>query len=323
MAAAIKLDLPSLGLYGRDAELSVLQECCRRVEGNSCDGSGASEEDARDARRAPVMALASGGAGAGKSTLVKRLSEMEMNGSTEPIFASGKFDYQREGTGKPCSALCSAFDVLIERVARAHGETGWRRVGEEIDEAIGSEGLRVLLPVAPGMQKLFSFQDDAEKKQADNNESVTASADGFNRLKFCSAAFLRSVGTKSHPIILFLDDLQWADQASLELVRSIATDTELQHLLLVGAYRDDEVDEASHPLAIVLREIEAENRSITNILIGDLNIETVTRLISGLLRLDETRVAELSRGCTSKDGWECLLCSSVSGNATKAQSDCL
>jgi predicted ATPase len=114
-------------------------------------------------------------------------------------------------------------------------------------------------------------------------------------------SFLRSVCTKSHPIILFLDDLQWADQASLEIFRSITTDTELRHLLLVGAH-SDEVDEASHPLAIVLEEIEAGKRSITKIFIEDLSIETVTKLISGLLRLDEMRVAELTEVVHQRTG---------------------
>ena len=104
------------------------------------------------------------------------------------------------------------------------------------------------------------------------------------------------MSTSSHPIILFIDDLQWADEASLDLIRSIVSDTKLRHLLLVGAYREEEVDERSHPLAIMAKNLDKNKtiRPITRIRLDNLDVATMSNLISGLLRLDVSDVAELS-----------------------------
>lgn len=104
MAASIKLELSNLGLYGRDEELSVLQKCYHRVEGESSD-----ESDDTSTTGGAVMALVSGGAGTGKSALVKGLSEMKIKWSSEPIFVSGKFDTKERGR----ESLTQPFVLLL------------------------------------------------------------------------------------------------------------------------------------------------------------------------------------------------------------------
>lgn len=300
MAEAIKLRLSELGLYGREHELSIFQECYHRVEGNNSD-----DGDSRGAHSEVV--LVSGGAGTGKSTLVLKAANDIMNAiisdrdmRSGPIYVSGKFVDQRKTTGqRPYAAVCAAFSELVKRISDAYDETKRRQMGEEIHKAIGSGGLEVLETVVPGAQRLLLCENGLEKSNH-NEESavVTASAVAVNRLKFALRSFLRSVCSQVYPVILFLDDLQWADQASLELFRSVATDTKLRHLLLVGAYREEEVDGKSHPLAVICQDIETEKLRgpVTRIRLGDLPRVSLTKLLVDMLRCSDVsgEVSELS-----------------------------
>lgn len=288
MAGVIKLRLSELGLYGRDKELSILKEFCHRVEGNGSKKELEEAADGATCHQQSELVLVSGGAGTGKSTLVQKLGDG--GDSSGFIFVSGKFDDQRETTGKPYSAISVAFRDLLQRITDVCDEADRRQMGEEIHKAIGSGGVEVLETVAVGVQRLVLGEND----KGEESNVATASAEALNRLKFAVRSFLRVVCSESHPVVLFLDDLQWADEASLELIRSIATDPELAHFLLVGAFRNEEVGaNTAHPLAVTMKQIEQE-RPITSIHLDDLDVETVTMLVADLLRLEEETVAELS-----------------------------
>jgi len=303
MSGVITLRFSELGLYGREDELSVLQECYRRVEGGGVDaaaGGGLSE-----------IVLVSGGAGTGKSALVQKLSDIGHNKTTSgPLFVSGKFDDPRTTTGQPYAALCSALGELVELIMVTCSEADRKRMGEAINKAVRSEGLEVLEKMVPGIHKLVVCEEEEDASvTASDATSIVAdasrlnSAEALNRLKFALRSFLQSVSSSSRPIVLFLDDLQWADKASINLIRSIITDRKLR-LLFVGAYRDEEVDEESHPLAVMFRKVEGGKikRSITRIQLKNLDVATVTMLISGLLRLEGPVVAELSKIVHQKTG---------------------
>jgi predicted ATPase len=184
-AGAIKLQLSDLGIYGRASKISILQECYRRVEGSEGEDDGTG-----DGAESELIVLVSGGAGTGKSTLIIRgLAEVIISkkGDEEKLFfVSGKFDYQREATGQPYAAICSAFDALVIRMMSTHHETDRKRMGQEIRISVGPGGLEVLETVVPGIQRLFSVKDDEESVGV----VVIANADGLNLLKFAVRSFL-------------------------------------------------------------------------------------------------------------------------------------
>jgi predicted ATPase len=191
-----------------------------------------------------------------------------------------------------------------------HDEAEWKRMGETIRKTVGSEGLEVLGKLFPGVHRLIGEKEDDETSStAHNVPHRLNSNETLNRLKFALLSFLRTVSTSSYPVILFLDDLQWADEASLDLIRSIVSDTKLRHLLLVGAIREEEVDEESHPLAITMRNLDKNKtmRPITRIRLDNLDVATISELICSLLRLDVPDVAELSEFAHQRTGCNAFL----------------
>ena len=302
----IKLRLSELGLYGREEELALLKRSYSRIEKCCNDGADAA---AGDVGSSAGVVFVSGTAGSGKSALVMKLCEDISNGNSGPLFVSGKFDDPRATTGQPYAALRRASGQLTKDIVEFCDETDRKLMGERINKALGTEGLDVLEKVVPGVKELVASEEkDTENTIAGSAISIGdvnrhSSTESLNRLKFALRSFLRSVASSSRPIVLFLDDLQWADQASLQLIRSIVTDTQLQHLLFIGAHREEEVDE-EHPLAIMLRGIKEETlqKSITRIQLKNLDAPTVSKLVSNLLRLDESEIAELSEVVHQRTG---------------------
>ncbi|MEH2010727.1 ATP-binding protein [Nostoc sp.] len=110
-----------------------------------------------------------------------------------------------------------------------------------------------------------------------------ASAEAQNRFNLVFQKFINLYAQKEHPLVVFLDDLQWADLASLKLIQLLTTDTDIQYLLIIGAYRDNEVD-ISHPLMLVLQEIEKNSSSVKIIHYQNLKIADVSQLVSDTLK---------------------------------------
>jgi predicted ATPase len=192
-----------------------------------------------------------------------------------------------------------------------HDEAEWEIMRETIHKTVGSEGLEVLGKLVPGVHRLIGESEDDETSSTGhiNVPHRLNSTETLNRLKFALLSFLRTVSTSSYPIILFLDDLQWADEPSLDLIQSIVSDTKLRHLLLVGAFREEEVDEVSHPLAIMMRNLAKNKamRPITRIWLDNLDVATISELICSLLRLEVSDVAELSEFVHQRTGGNAFL----------------
>ncbi|MCP4137273.1 MAG: AAA family ATPase, partial [bacterium] len=121
-----------------------------------------------------------------------------------------------------------------------------------------------------------------------------------NRFNIVFKNFIKVFASGDHPLVLFLDDLQWADQASLNFMRNMIIDPGMESLLLIGAYRDTEVSE-THPLMGVLDEIEKEEISIKKIVLTPLSTRHVNDFVSEVLRCTKERshsLAELVHGKT-------------------------
>ena len=244
-----KLQIPEK-LYGREQEISVLLEAFQRVK------SGGIE-----------LTLVTGYSGTGKSALVNETHRPLT--STKGYFIEGKFDqFQRN---IPFSAWIQAFNNLIELILTEDEEAleYWRNL---ILAAVGDNGA-VLIEVIPNLEVVIGKQPQVAE---------LGGQEAQNRFNYVMQNFLRAITTEEHPLIIFIDDLQWADLASLNLLKTLMTDQDNQYLLCVGAYRDNEVS-AIHPLTATLKSIEEETKNINQIKLENLSAKAVLDLLAETL----------------------------------------
>lgn len=266
-----QLRFSSLGLLGREKEIVQLKAAYKDV---TCNGGKG-------------IVMLSGEAGAGKTRIVKKFrSDIErksqQNGKAS-FFASGKFDLHHRA--EPYTAFISAFVQLVDNiVALKENDAGrFMRIKNSILEAVGSEG-GLLSSIIPNLAEILG------KEMMPECDIACESSMAKNRFYFILRQFIHAVKMEAHPIVLFLDDLQWADVESLGLIENIMKDSQLSGILLIGCFRKNEVDE-SHPLTICLESVERGTKqgggevklSITCIHIGNLDVDTVHDLIMNVL----------------------------------------
>ncbi|MFY1826629.1 AAA family ATPase [Myxococcus fulvus] len=248
-------------LYGRERELQALQDAFVQV----CEG-----------RRALV--LVTGSPGIGKSALVSHLERpvTERRG----FFIAGKFDQLQRGV--PYAGLTQAFRMLVRQLL-TESEPALAVWRERLQAAVAPNG-KVLVDVIPEVQGIIGPQPPVLEL------SPLESRSRFN-LVFTS--FLRAFARPEHPFVLFLDDLQWLDGASLQLLEQWVGDVENRYLLLLGAYRDSEVG-PEHPLARSLVELREAGMGMEEIHLGPIAREDVARLIADTLKQEVTRARPLA-----------------------------
>jgi predicted ATPase len=266
-----KLKLAEVKFYGRKAELQQLHFAWDKV---------ASEEDAR-------MVLIRGYAGSGKTRLFDTFQAQLVEQYPGQCIIRGKFD--KDTATDPFSTLADAFSGLCDQLLAKESEEEVANIKKRILEAVGSEG-RALTKAIPALVKIVG-------EQADLQEVSMSTAK--NRLRYQFQAFVEAIGSTNRPIMLFLDDLQWADAASLDLVTALMIDCKLTHFLFIGSYRDNEVD-SLHPLAEGLDVMQENGTGFLSIHIGNLDIGTTTNYIADALQLEPAEVAELAQAIHSR-----------------------
>jgi len=250
-------------LYGRDREVAVLLAAFDRiVAGNR-----------------PGLVLVSGYSGIGKSALVA-----ELHPSLVPprgLFASGKFDqYKRD---IPYATLAQALRGLVRPLlGKTAGELQpWR---DAMRDALGPNG-RLLLELVPELRHVIGEQPEVA-------DLPPREAQGRFQLVF--RRFITVFARPEHPLALFLDDLQWLDAATLDLLEDLLTCDDVQHLLLVGAYRDNEVH-STHPLALRIEALRQKGVILDELVLAPLAREDIRRLLGDAVHCDTERAAPLAR----------------------------
>ena len=248
-------------LYGREAEVANLMDAFERVT------LGATE-----------MMLVSGYSGIGKSSLVNEVHKPIVR--QRGYFISGKFDQFKRNI--PYASLIQAFQELMRQlITESAGRIAlWK---SKLLQALGSNG-QVIIDVIPEVERIV-----------DPQPAVTplGSAESQNRFNRVFKQFIHVFATKEHPLVLFLDDLQWADSASLKLIQLLMSDPDSQYLLLIGAYRDNEVS-VTDPLMLTLNEIHSSGAIVNNIVLQPLDIAHVNELVSETLRSDTEKSKPLA-----------------------------
>ena len=250
-------------LYGRRREVAILLAGFERIVQGG----------------APELILVSGYSGIGKSAVVNELHKVLV--PLRGLFASGKFDqYKRD---IPYSTLAQAFQGLVRSLlAKSDAELqAWRGAFLEALEP----NARLMTDLIPELKLIIGEQPpipELEPRQAQS------------RFQLVFRRFIGVFARPEHPLALFFDDLQWLDAATLDLLDDLLIRSELQHLMLIGAYRDNEVD-ATHPLTRKLDAIRQAGAQVQEIRLKPLARDDLGQLIADALHCESERSAPLAQ----------------------------
>jgi PAS domain S-box-containing protein len=250
-------------LYGRAREIEILRAAFERVVTGG----------------APELVLVSGYAGIGKSSVVNELHKVLV--PPRGLFAAGKFDqYKRD---IPYATLAQAFQSLLgPLLGKSEAELGrWR---DALREALGLNG-QLMVDLIPELTLIIGEQPPVPELPPQDAQC---------RFQLVFRRFLSVFARPEHPLALFLDDLQWLDAATLDVLKDLLIQTDVRHVLLIGAYRDNEVT-AAHPLRRTLEAIRNAGALVQEIVLAPLARDDVGRWIAEALYCDQERAASLAQ----------------------------
>ncbi|MCP4135236.1 MAG: serine/threonine-protein kinase PknK [bacterium] len=237
-------------LYGRKQEISTLMSAFERVN------KGGTE-----------LMLVSGFSGIGKSVLINEIQKPIVKHSG--YFISGKFERLKKDV--PYSAIIQAFTGLAKQVL-SEGEDNITEWKKRIVSALGPNG-KIVTGIIPLIEVIIGKQSEVP---------TLGPVESQNRFNLVFQEFIKILANKEHPLVLFLDDLQWADLASLHLLKLFTSDPDIHHLFIIGAYRHNETPH-SHPLTLALKEIKKTGAVVNTISLQPLNAEHIGQLLADTL----------------------------------------
>lgn len=249
-------------LYGRQLEVLTLTHAFLRVT------QGATE-----------MMVVAGRAGTGKSVLIQEIYKLITQ--NRGYFISGKFEQLQRNI--PYSAVVNAFSDLTQQLLTESSIQldYWR---EQLLTALEPNG-QIIIDIIPQIELIIGPQPPVQE---------LSPLEAQNRFNWVLKNFVQVFCQPLHPLVIFLDDLQWIDSATLKLIERIMTDTQNQALFLIGAYRDNEV-EATHPLKTTLDTLkQAGNVCINEIILNPLTFEHITQLLMETLRISKEKIESLA-----------------------------
>ena len=249
-------------LYGREEEVAKLLAIFDRI----------SEQGVTE------MILVAGYSGIGKSALVKEVHKPIVR--QRGYFISGKFDQFKRNI--PYASLIQAFHDLMRQLL-AESEEQIQIWKSKLLEALGSNG-QVVIDVIPEVELIVGKQQSVPQ---------LGSTESQNRFNLVFQKFIGIFAQPEHPLVLFLDDLQWADSASLNFIKLLMTNSAGSYLLLIGAYRDNEVDD-THPFVQMVDRIQKSGAGVSAIVLQPLDISHVNQLIVDTLSCKPERSQPLA-----------------------------
>jgi AAA ATPase domain/Protein kinase domain len=249
-------------LYGRDGEVDTLLAAFDRIVAGG----------------RPELVLVSGYSGIGKSAVVNELHKPLV--PPRGLFAAGKLDqYKRD---IPYATLAQAFQSLV-RPLLSKGEDDLGKWRDALREALEPNGL-LIVDLVPELKHVIGEQPPVPELPP---------SEAQRRFHLVFRRFIGVFARPEHPLALFLDDLQWLDAATLDLLEDLLTQTDLQNLMLIGAYRDNEVN-ATHPLVRKLDAIRQSGAAVQDIVLSPLRRDDLLQLLVDSLRSEQGRADPLA-----------------------------
>jgi PAS domain S-box-containing protein len=257
-------------LYGRKSESAALRAAFDRAAKNGQTS----------------IAMISGRSGVGKSSLVAEFqSSLTPDGA---LIAAGKFDSQMRNV--PYAALTQAFGSLIQQILTYDEKevAAWRR---RLIEAVGPNG-HLVTELLPAFELLIGQQTPLADLRPE---------DRLYRLRIVFRRLTQAFARPSRPLVLFIDDLQWLDVASLELIRDLLARRDVPNFLFIGAYRTDKA-ESFNPLMSQLSAIRTEETPIKEIVLQPLRSSDINSLMAETLECDRAQIRPLADLVHQKTG---------------------
>ncbi|MCP4130395.1 MAG: AAA family ATPase, partial [bacterium] len=261
-------------LFGREDETRQLLAAFERV----CSSSEVS--------KGLEIMLVAGAPGIGKSALIQEIHKPIV--AQKGYFISGK--YEQYGKDVPYSALIQAYRGLARHILSESREmiAAWK---EKLEAALGGSG-QVIIDVIPEVELIVGKQPDVP---------VLGFEESNNRFNIVFKNFTEVFAKQEHPLVLFIDDLQWADIGGLTLIENIVTDPNIESFFFIGAYRDTEVM-PGHPLINIVKTIERCEIPLTEILLSPLTVTDVSSIIRDVTHCDAARSLSLAELVHNKTG---------------------
>ncbi|MEQ8471129.1 MAG: ATP-binding sensor histidine kinase [Marinoscillum sp.] len=248
-------------IYGRETETKRLLKSIDTL------GSGRKE-----------IALVAGKSGTGKTSLIYEIHKPITQ--KRGYFIKGK--HQQFQKDRPYQAITQAISSFITLLL-SENETSLKRWKEIIQNALGDQG-KLLTDLIPNLELIIGKQEKLP---------VLGINEAQNRFSYLFTQFIKALATKEHPLVMFIDDLQWSDNASLKLLRSLITEPNLDNFFFIGAYRDNEIH-PSHPLEIIFKGLDKEGVHIENIKLNDLSFEDTVQMVNDTFSSTIEKARELT-----------------------------
>ncbi|MGK7916467.1 MAG: AAA family ATPase, partial [Prochloraceae cyanobacterium] len=257
---ADKFQLPQK-IYGRESDIETIIRAWERIH------QGKSE-----------LMLVSGFSGIGKSALVREIYKPIT--AARGYFIQGKFEqYHRD---IPYSAIVQAFQQLVGYLL-TETETKLKQWRADLLEALGVNA-QVIIDVLPEMELILGKQPSVPYLPPTETQ---------NRFNLVVQSLIKVFAKSEHPLVIFIDDLQWADSASLQLMPILMTTSDIKYLFVIGGYRDNEIS-AVHPLKLTLNQIQEARGVINHISLLPLNLSCVNQLIADTLKCTVLKAKSLA-----------------------------
>ena len=254
--------LPPQHLYGRDIEVKILLDAFDRVTAGSTE-----------------LVLVAGFSGIGKTAVIREIHKPVTR--QKGYFIQGKFDQFNRNI--PFSAFVQAFRNLMGQLL-GESDTALAKWKAKILDVVGDNG-QVLIDVIPELEYVVGSQPTVP------NLSGSAAQNRFNLL---FSKFVCIFTTQDHPLVIFLDDLQWVDSASLKLLQLLITQADEGCLLILGAYRDNEIF-PEHSLRVTIEQLQKQQITLKILTLDPLTAEDFTHLVADTLRCSQSTTAQLSQ----------------------------
>lgn len=263
-----KLQIPEK-LYGRSKEIAQLLEAYARASQSQSE-----------------LVLVAGYSGIGKSALIHEVHKPIAKNRGQ--FIQGKFDQFKRNI--PYSAVIQAFQGFVKQL-QTESEDTLKQWKSKILLALGVNA-QVLIDVIPELGSLLGPQPSVP---------TLSPAEAQVRFNLTFQSFLNAIATKDHPLVLFLDDMQWSDAPTIELMTTVLSDKDRKHFLFIAAYRDNEVDE-THPLILALQHMKKSNVHVEKIVLQPFKDTHITELLCDALKTTKEKVHALTQLILQKTG---------------------